>query len=268
MRPTAPLTGLVATALLASCAATIEPAEIEPTPQRPRITRNTRTTAEGTMELEAGITWDPNDFLDTPMTLKYGISEDMEYFLNVSPLRIYDFPGDDESGISDIGFGLRHRVDDGGDGGASFAVELMGKIPTSDERDGLGTGGIDPRLPGFFTGGTDVRLAGIVEQQTGDVNVNGYVALNALGATGGGTTYQTLMAGAISTPISESDSVFGEIVGTFTEGFGSTFFAQGGLYRRIAANMTADAAFGIGLDSDAPAFFLMLGVTTNFGYVR
>ena len=32
--------------------------------------------------------------------------------------------------------------------------------------------------------------------------------------------------------------------------------------------MTADVAVGVGLDDRAPAFFIMLGVTTNFGYMR
>lgn len=268
MRITATSTGLIASALLASCAATFEPAEIEPTPQRPRITKNTRTTAKDTLELEGGVHWDPNDFVDTPLTLKYGASEDMEYIFAFSPFRMYEIGDDDETGISDLTFGLRHRVDDGGDGAASFAVELLGKIPTSDDPNGLGTGGFDPRLPGFFTGGTDVRLAGIVEQQTGDLNLNGYVALNSLGAPLGGTTYQLLVSGATSMPISESDSLFLEVAGTFTEGVSSTFLLQGGMYRRVAANMTGDLAFGVGLDNDAPAFYVMLGLTTNFGYVR
>ncbi|MEM6671195.1 MAG: transporter [Planctomycetota bacterium] len=258
----------VAAALLASCNATFEPAEIEPTPQRPRISKNTRTTVKSTVELEAGVTWDPNDFFDTPVTLKYGLTDNIEYFVETSPLRIYDFPGSDETGIGDVALGLRHRFDDGGDGGAAFAFELMGKLPTSDDPDGRGTGGIDPRIPGAFTGATDLRIAGIAQQRTGDLDVSGYIALNALGVPQGGTSYQVLAAGAVATPISESDTVFGELVGTFTEGISSTFLVQGGIARRIAANMTADAAVGIGLESDAPAFYLMLGLTTNFGYVR
>jgi len=77
-----------------------------------------------------------------------------------------------------------------------------------------------------------------------------------------------LLASHAAMPITDADTVFAEIVGTFTEGASSEFLAQAGIYRRIAANMTADAAFGLGLERDAPAFFIMLGLTTNFGYVR
>jgi len=268
MRLTATLPSLVIAALAASCAATFEPAEIAPTPQRPKISKNTQTTAEDTLEFEAGIHWDPNDFFDTPVTVKYGVKDDTEFFFQTSVLRVYEFPGDNETGIGDLGFGMRHRFDDGGDGGAAWAMELMGKMPTSDDEFGRGTGGIDPRIPGAYSGATDVRLAGMVEQQSGDLAINGYVALNSLGVPAGGTSYQVITAAHIATPVNDSDSVFLELVGTFTEGISSQFLGQAGFYRRIAANMTADAAFGIGLDSDSPAFYMMLGLTTNFGYVR
>lgn len=260
--------GLVAVSLMASCAATFEPAEIEPTPQRPRISKNTKTTAEDSIELEAGLHWDPNDFLDSPVTLKYGLTDSMEYFIETAPIRVVDLPGGNESGFGDVAFGLRHRFNDGEDGGPKFAYEAVGKIPTGDEPDGRGTGGRDLRLPTFISGGTDFRLAGIVEQSQGDVDIVGYGALQANGSSFGGTVYQLMLASHAAMPITDADTVFAEIVGTFTEGASSEFLAQAGIYRRVAANMTADAAFGLGLEQDAPAFFIMLGLTTNFGYVR
>ncbi len=260
-------------AALSSCAATFEPGEIPPTPQRPKISKNTRTTAAETIELEAGLHVDPADFVDTPITLKYGVTERLEYILETSPIRVYDYPGENESGIGDLAFGMRHRFDDGEDGGPSFAFELVGKIPTSDRGDerrnpGLGTGGRDPRLSVFTTGGTDVRLAGMAEQKIGEFDVAGYVALNSLDSTFSGTIYELLVATHGALPITESDTVFVELAGTITESVPDKFLLQGGLYRRIAANMTADAALGIGLNGDSPAVYFMVGVTTNFGYLR
>ena len=259
---------LMTAGLTASCATTFEPAENAPTPQRPRISKNTQTVVEDSIELEGGIHWDPNDFFDTPVTVKYGVTENMEYFIEGALLRQYELPGDDETGIGDLAFGVRHRFDDGEDGGPKFAFEAVGKIPTGDEPDGRGTGGRDPRLPIFISGGTDFRIAGIVEQEEGDVDLVGYGAVQANGSSFGGTVYQLLLATHAAMPVSDADTVFAEVVGTFTEGFSSEFFAQGGIYRRVAANMTADASFGVGLERDAPAFFVMLGLTTNFGYLR
>lgn len=260
--------GLVAASLLASCTTTFEPAEIEPTPQRPRISKNTKTTAENSVEVEAGLHFDPNDFLDSPVTVKYGLTDSMEYFFETAPIRVVDLPGGNESGMGDLAFGLRHRFNNGEDGGPKFAYEAVGKIPTGDEPDGRGTGGRDLRLPTFLSGGTDFRLAGIIEQAQGDVDVVGYGAIQANGSPFGGTVYQLMLASHAAMPITDADTVFAEIVGTFTEGASSEFLAQAGIYRRVAANMTADAAFGIGLERDAPAFYIMLGLTTNFGYVR
>ena len=254
--------------LAPSCAATFEPAELEPTPQRPRVSRNTKTVAADSIELEAGVLLDPNDFFDTPVTLKYGLTDEIEYFFESAVLRSIDFPGDDETGVGDVALGLRHRFREGEDGGPKFAYEVAGKIPTGDEPDGRGTGGRDLRLPTFFSGSTDFRLAGIVEQSQGDVDVVGYGALNALGSPFGGTVYQLLLASHAAMPITDADTVFAEVVGTFTEGASSEFFVQGGLYRRIAANMTIDAAAGVGLEDDAPAFFATVGLTTSFGYLR
>ena len=70
---------LCALTFAASCVSTFEPAQIEPTPQRPRISKNTRTVPASSIELEAGLHWDPNDFVDTPVTLKYGLTDNIEY---------------------------------------------------------------------------------------------------------------------------------------------------------------------------------------------
>lgn len=261
-------TALLLSGLAASCATTFEPAEIAPTPQRPRISKNTQTVAKNSIELEGGIHYDPNDFFDSPVTLKYGLTDNMEYFVESALFRQIDLPNDDETGIGDFAFGLRHRFDDGEENGRKFAFEAVGKIPTGDEPDGRGTGGRDLRLPVFLSGGTDFRLAGIVEQKQGDIDVVGYGAVQANGSAFGGTVYQLILASHAAMPVTDADTVFAEIVGTFTEGFSSEFLAQGGVYRRVAANMTADAAIGIGLEKDAPAFYMMLGLTTNFGYLR
>lgn len=269
MKPTcALLAASMGLAWTTSCATTLESAEIAPTPQRPRISRNTRTVPTDSIELEGGIHFDPNDFVDTLATVKFGVTGSIESFVEAAPIRHLELPGESETGVGDLAVGLRHRFRDAADGGLAYAYELVGKIPTSDDPDGRGTGGRDLRLAGANSGGTDVRLAGIVERPGTDLDLVGYGALNALGSPAGGTVYQLLLATHGAHPISDSDTLFAEVVGTLTERKGSEFFVQGGLYRRIAASMTADVAVGVGLDDRAPAFFVMLGVTTNFGRMR
>ncbi len=259
--------------LASSCAATFEPADLTPTPQRPRISRNTQTTTKDSIELEAGIHLDPSDFFDTPILFKYGLTENTEAVFEGAPLRRYERGSEDETGIGDLAFGFRHRFDDGHEGAPAFALEMMGKFPTSDKSDDneLGTGGRDPRTfigGAAHTGSTDLTLAGIVEQRTDDISLVGYGALNSFGSGVSGTVYQLLLASHATMPLTDADTLFAEVAWALNESVADTAVAQGGIYRRIGANMTADAALGLGLNGDSPALYFMVGLSTNFGYLR
>ncbi|QDV10081.1 hypothetical protein Poly30_56430 [Planctomycetes bacterium Poly30] len=267
------LKGAALAALCCSCAATLEQADLTPTPQRPRISKNTKTTTKDSVELEAGLTWDPNDFVDTPATFKYGFSETTEVIVETAPLRRYEVGNETETGIGDLAFGFRHRFEPTEDGAPTFGMEFVGKLPTNDSSDesNFSTGGRDPRtsiLGAANTGSTDLTLAGIVEQQQGDISVVGYGAINAFGSGVSGTLYQMLLASHAAMPLTDADTVFAELAWALNESVPDTAILQGGIYRRVGANMTADAALGLGLNGDSPGLFFMVGLSTNFGYLR
>ena len=121
---------------------------------------------------------------------------------------------------------------------------------------------------GATTGSTDLTIAGIVEQSFDDYDVAGYAAVNAIGNGFGGTIYQLLLASHATLPITDADTAFVEFVLAVNETVSDTSLLQGGVYHRVAKNITADAAVGVGLNGDSPGIFLMLGLTTNFGYIR
>ena len=267
------LQGSVLAALACSCATTFEPAQLAPTPQRPRISKNTQTTTKDSIELEAGITWDPNDFIDTPLTFKYGFTENTELTFETAPLRRYEVNNDSETRIGDLAFGFRHRFDNSDETGPDFGLEFVGKFPTSDTVDEgeFGTGGRDPRtsiLGAANTGSTDLTIAGIVEQKRGDMNLVGYGAVNAFGSGVSGTLYQLLLATHATMPLTDADTVFAEVAFALNESVADTSVVQGGVYRRVGANMTADVAVGVGLNGDSPALYALIGLSTNFGYLR
>lgn len=268
------LQGVALAAVTSSCAVTFEPADLAPTPQRPRISKNTKTTAKDSIELEAGITWDPNDFLDTPVAFRYGVSDNTEAIVETAPLRRFEAFGESDTGIGDVAFGIRHRFekDKKDDNGPTFGFEFIGKLPSSDKSDetDLGTGGRDPRtfIGAAVTGSTDLTLAGIVEQQRGDFDLVGYGAINSFGSGFSGTIYQLLLASHAAMPLTDADTVFAEVALAINEQVPDTAIVQGGVYRRVGRNMTADAAIGVGLNGDSPALFVMIGLTTNFGYLR
>lgn len=272
MNPKPLLSSLALGVLATSCAATFEPADLAPTPQRPRISKNTQTTIKDSIELEAGLHIDPDDFIDTPLVFKYGISDATEAIVETAPLRRFEAGSEKETGIGDLAFGIRHRFENDGDG-PTYGVEFVGKLPTSDRGDEneIGTGGRDPRTfigAAANTGSTDLTVAGIVEQQNGDFNIVGYGALNAFGSGIDGTIYQLLLASHATMPLTDADTVFAEVAWALNETVNDVAVAQGGIYRRVGANMTADAAIGVGLNGDSPALYFMVGLSTNFGYLR
>ena len=228
MKPTrALLAASMGLAWTTSCATTLESADVEPTPQRPRISRNTRTVPEDSVELESGIHFDPNDFVDTPVAVKFGVTGSIESFIvEAAPIRHLDLPGESETGVGDLAFGLRHRFRDADGWRTRLRLRAGGQDPHLRRPRRARDRGRDLRLPGFNSGGTDVRLAGIVEQPGTTVDLVGYGALNALGSPAGGTIYQLLLATHGAYPISDSDTLFAEIAGTLTEGQGSEFLSR------------------------------------------
>ena len=71
---------------LCSTACTIERGFRTPaTPERPTVSSDTLMTAEGTLELETGLSIDPDDRFGTPSTLKYGLDSRSELFLGFEP---------------------------------------------------------------------------------------------------------------------------------------------------------------------------------------
>ena len=146
------LAALVSLALAAACAAPSaswrEGQDVTATPQRPTFSKNAATTAQGTVEIEAGLLRDPGDLFDTPTTLKYGLSERDELFVGFAPFKMVELPGDDGEGFGDILVGWRQRFWQQQESGTAAAWQAAVKLPTADEDEGLGSGEVD----GFLSG--------------------------------------------------------------------------------------------------------------------
>ena len=149
------LAALASLALAAACAAPSaswrEGQDVPATPQRPTFSKNTATTAQGTVEVEAGLLRDPGDLFDTPTTIKYGLSAQDELFIGLSPFKMVELPGDDGEGFGDVTLGWRQRFWEQQDNGTSAAWMAYVKLPTADEDEGLGSGEVDGFLAGSLT---------------------------------------------------------------------------------------------------------------------
>lgn len=238
--------------LLTACAAQRGPGAT-PTPQRPTLSHNTQTTALGTYELEAGVEVDPNDFLDTPMLMKFGVTDRTEFVFGGSPLRRIDSPS--ETGLGDAVLGARHRIVDETENDPAIAVATLIKLPIADRDDGLGSGE------------TDVKFSIAAQKQYDQVNAVGYYALGLLGAPNSdGLDLEHDLALAGSTSVDQNLDVFAELGGVFIPEYDyeSVFVTTGGAFVLGPATIF-DVGVRVGLTPNAPDFIVFAGLTHNFG---
>ncbi len=244
---------LIALSLLSVACAVPNSQRAAVTPQRPTFSRNTQTTAFKTLELESGVTYDHNDSVTSPMTLKYGIDEDEEIFLSVSPLNVISLPGNDGEGFGDLTVGVARRV--WTDGRTAAAYQLSTKLPTGNENQGLSNGEID-----FFG-------AAVVDHQIDlATTLTAFYQLGVIGdAVGNDPGIQHGFALAGSHTLNDEYGLFAELAGYADPGRIDPVFATMGATYTLNRYMVADAAVVLGVNSDAPDAQFLIGITTNFG---
>jgi len=225
------------------------------TPQRPLISRNTNTTAVGTLELEAGTAIDVGDSFMAPMTLKYGIDEDEELFISLSPINFMELPGSDAEGFGDLTIGMRRRLWSQKE--VAVAMQFATKLPTGDEDDGLSTGEID-----FFGAAIvdyDLDLA---------TTITGFYQFGVIGdPTDTDPGIQHVLAIAGRHTLNDDFGLFGEINGISDPGSLDPATAIFGITHPLSPGFIVDAGIQVGLNTDAPDARFLIGLTTNFGSI-
>jgi len=245
--------------LLVSCQITVPSDDLgaPATPQRPTFSTNTKTTAEGTLEIEGGLLLDWKDRFDTPVTFKYGATPTTEFFVDWSPYVKYKTMGVDGSSIGDTRIGVRQRLQTFDDGKVSSAFLLATKLPTSDEKE-IGT-----------SGEIDFFAAGIVDVDMPGVSWTGFGQLGFLGEVDGqDVDLQWLFAGVGEIPIEDKLTAFGEAAVFYTHERDeeSLFLTLGSAYAHTPS-MIFDVAAQIGIGSDTPDFAVLIGFTRNLGRI-
>lgn len=237
--------------LVPACA--VRPDTVAPTtPQRPTLSSNTSTTAPGTVEVEVGALFDPDDKIDTPLTAKWGFDEGNELYVGWSPFLWISAPGDDPDGPGDVLIGSRHRVFEETAEAPSAALQLQAKLPAADRTEGLGSGEID-----FFA-------AGILTKSIDPVTVTGFYQFGVIGDPAGGVDPQHALALAGDVAVADRVSLFGELASIIDEDRASLFTIVGTAVS-LRRGLTFDVGCSLGLDDDAPAFELLVGLTQNLG---
>lgn len=226
------------------------------TPQRPTFSSDTSLTAEGTLEVEAGVAVDPRDGGEVPVVLKLGAGPRTEVFLGGAPVRWIE-GDDDEAGIGDLSVGVRHRVRDGQGERWSLALTGAVKLPLADEDRGLGTGEVD------------ALFAFAAARAVGSLAVVAYGQLDVLGQPEDDTALGADLALAVGKALDRRLGAFGELtaIGVPEEDF-EELLATAGLTYALDDATIFDVALQLGFGEDGRDPTLLVGVTRNFGPVH
>lgn len=226
------------------------------TPQRPTVSSDTSTTAEGTLELEAGLALDPDDSTATPLALKLGLAPRTEVYAGLSPFNTVERRGDDGEGVGDLVLGMRHRLGSAGDEKTTYAIQAATKLPTGDEDEGFSTGEVDFFLAGIFS-----------HAPTSGPAFTGFYELGVVGdpRQRSDTDLQHVIALALSQPVDDDLTAFGELA-RVDPGIGDDYLLGTiGLAHRAHAGLVVDGGISFGLDDDAPDLVFLIGFTTQLG---
>ncbi|QDV05414.1 hypothetical protein Poly30_09110 [Planctomycetes bacterium Poly30] len=249
-----PLAVAFALAIFSACT-TVPGSHAPATPQRPTLSSDTSTTPEGRFELEAGVVRDSTISFDSPLTLKYGVTNQTEISAGVAPYRRVDLGATDENGPGDVVFALRHRFREATEDRASLAVQALVKIPTADD-------------PVLGTGEVDAALAGIAAQSYDRFSGVAYYAIGALGDPNGPADVVHNLAIALGTPLSDRFGAFAEVAAILVPSTHSeNVFTTMGFTYSPQPSLVFDAGVVLGLSNEATNWQALVGLTKNLGRI-
>lgn len=225
-------------------------------PQRPSLSSDTNVAADGFVELETGVAWDPHDRLDVPISLRFGVAPDIEAYVNVSPLSITRLPGRDAHGFSDPEFGVRWRTSHDPDG-LSTAMLASVKLPVADKDEGLSSGE------------ADAYLGAIVSGAVGPVSWLGFYRLGALGESRGGVDVEHAASLVAGLGLTERLGSYVELAGQFVpDQRVHDVYVISGMNYVLDDGSVLDWGVQTGLSDDAAHTRALLGWTLNLGRWR
>ena len=225
------------------------------TPQRPFLSRDSATTADGTLELETGFEVRPDKLFSLPTVVKFGATPNTELFFKSPVYQHYTLPGPNAEGFGDVTVGARVRVIDETEKSPSYAFALESKLPTGSNE--------------VSTGKQDFYGTFIASKTYQKIAFTGNYRLGVLSTpigTGSDLEHGFFLRGRGW--INQQVSVAAELDGQFASGpwqdIVQTIWTAGYL---LTPSLMFDVGISLGLNSAAQDYVILAGFTTNFGGV-
>ena len=134
-------------------------------------------------------------------------------------------------------------------------MQLITKLPSGDENDGLSTGEVD------------FLAAAILDKQVGQVSTTLFYQLGILGEPDDADTdieHSIALAGTF--PMGDKWALYGELAAVeIVEQDLNEIFTMAGFMYRVRKDLVLDVGVVVGLNHDAPDFQIVFGFTKNFG---
>ncbi|MDF1801127.1 MAG: hypothetical protein P1V81_18315 [Planctomycetota bacterium] len=220
---------------------------------RHAMASDTSTTKYGTFEVEVGGSSDPGQHQAYLVTMKHGLSEQVEIYADWSVYEKVKRVGlDDGEGIGDAGLGIRHRFWENSQG-TSTALEGRVAIPTGDEDELTGTGSM-----GWFG-------SVMVSQDFEGTRLNGWVEVGVLGdVLEDDTEMQRNLAFSMASNLGEELVGYAELSRSFGELLDPAYGTLG-LGWHVTPHTMLDFGVAIGMNNEAADAVYFLGFTSNLG---
>jgi hypothetical protein len=224
---------------------------------RVNVGNTTQTAGFGTIELEAGGTYDASDRMSAKAGVRVGTSETSELFVEHDPyVRIVE-DGKDPSGSGDVVVGFRQRLLEESKNFPATALEFSTSLPVGDD---------DPLLT---SGYTNFYGAFVVDRHFGDLLTSFYYKLGAIGtAVANDLDAEHTIALAGFLPVTAGWTAMLEFAGTHRPEFDTEpIIVNAALLFNLTDALLFDIGVQVGLNDDAPDAVIVAGVTTNVGRI-
>jgi hypothetical protein len=244
---------------LGACTASGPQADARIHPQRPFISQDTQTTADKVIAAELGYAVVQGHEAETPLTLRYGLGPQTEFYTTTSPYKDVNYSGlqPDGSGWGDTFVGFRHRLRDKDMFSPGYGFQVQTKLPTGRPSKGLGSGDID-----WFA-------AAMANQIYYGFDTTLFYQVGLIGETGqnaGNTNHEHTVALQTRREMASNILAFAEAALIWEPEIDreeSTL--MGGVSFLLDPLTAVDLGVRVGLTDDAPSFQVLFGISRALG---
>jgi hypothetical protein len=230
---------------------------------RPSVSTSTYIVQPGAVQIESGVEYSRTSIGGSPaerqltldVTSRAGITEHLEFRLDIEPVVVLNGPQDD-TGWGDVALEAKYRFFDGRDGRwwPSLGLLPIVKFPTAHAPHGT-------NVPDFgLTGLASFTLPG-------GFSLDANLGVNALAQRPGGYLAQGVASAALSHDLGERWSAYAEVFASSAgeRGARSSVGFDAGLEFVLTPTMAFDAAVQTSLAGRGPDYAFRAGVSVRFG---